>query len=53
MRDASFTLRALHLLNLDWEAEEFIGSSSKSDWRSSESGASLRRRVVWLEVAIP
>jgi GH15 family glucan-1,4-alpha-glucosidase len=24
MRDASFTLRALHLLNLDWEAEEFI-----------------------------
>jgi GH15 family glucan-1,4-alpha-glucosidase len=24
MRDASFTLRALHLLNLDWEAEEFM-----------------------------
>jgi GH15 family glucan-1,4-alpha-glucosidase len=24
MRDTTFTLRALHLLNLDWEAEEFI-----------------------------
>jgi GH15 family glucan-1,4-alpha-glucosidase len=24
MRDASFTLRALHVLNLDWEAEEFM-----------------------------
>jgi GH15 family glucan-1,4-alpha-glucosidase len=24
MRDATFTLRALHLLNLDWEAEEFM-----------------------------
>jgi GH15 family glucan-1,4-alpha-glucosidase len=24
MRDATFTLRALHLLNLDWEADEFM-----------------------------
>jgi GH15 family glucan-1,4-alpha-glucosidase len=24
MRDTTFTLRALHLLNLDWEAEEFM-----------------------------
>jgi GH15 family glucan-1,4-alpha-glucosidase len=24
MRDTTFTLRALHILNLDWEAEEFI-----------------------------
>ncbi|MEU8005561.1 glycoside hydrolase family 15 protein [Catellatospora sp. NPDC049111] len=24
MRDSTFTLRALHLLNLDWEAEEFM-----------------------------
>ncbi len=24
MRDATFTLRALHMLNLDWEADEFM-----------------------------
>ena len=24
MRDTTFTLQALHLLNLDWEADEFM-----------------------------
>jgi alpha,alpha-trehalase len=24
MRDSTFTLRALHWLNLDWEADEFM-----------------------------
>jgi GH15 family glucan-1,4-alpha-glucosidase len=37
MRDASFTLRALHLLNLDWEAEEFM--QFIADIEPNEDGA--------------
>ncbi len=37
MRDATFTLRALHLLNLDWEAEEFM--QFVADVEPNEDGA--------------
>jgi GH15 family glucan-1,4-alpha-glucosidase len=37
MRDATFTLQALHYLNLDWEAEEFI--QFVADLEPNEDGA--------------
>ena len=37
MRDSTFTLQALHWLNLDWEAEEFI--EFIADLEPNEDGA--------------
>jgi alpha,alpha-trehalase len=37
MRDTTFTLRALHMLNLDWEADEFI--QFVADVEAGEDGA--------------
>jgi alpha,alpha-trehalase len=37
MRDSTFTLRALHFLNLDWEADEFI--QFVADLEPNEDGA--------------
>ena len=37
MRDTTFTLRALHMLNLDWEADEFI--QFVADVEANEDGA--------------
>jgi alpha,alpha-trehalase len=37
MRDATFTLQALHILGLDWEAEEFM--QFVADLEPTESGA--------------
>ena len=37
MRDATFTLQALHFLNLDWEADEFM--QFVADLEPTESGA--------------
>ncbi len=37
MRDATFTLQALHFLNLDWEADEFM--QFVADLEPSEDGA--------------
>jgi alpha,alpha-trehalase len=37
MRDATFTLQALHFLNLDWEAEEFM--QFVADLEPNEDGA--------------
>ena len=37
MRDSTFTLRALHFLNLDWEADEFI--QFVADLESNDDGA--------------
>ena len=37
MRDATFTLQALHLLNLDWEADEFM--QFVADLEPTETGA--------------
>src|SRR5947199_8763921 len=37
MRDATFTLQALHWLNLDWEADEFM--QSVADLEANEDGA--------------
>ena len=37
MRDSTFTLRALHWLNLDWEADEFI--QFVADLEANEDGA--------------
>jgi GH15 family glucan-1,4-alpha-glucosidase len=37
MRDSTFTLQALHYLNLDWEAEEFI--QFVADLEANEDGA--------------
>ena len=37
MRDTTFTLRALHMLNLDWEADEFM--QFVADVEANEDGA--------------
>lgn len=37
MRDSTFTLQALHFLNLDWEADEFM--QFVADLEATESGA--------------
>src|SRR5437667_5839125 len=36
MRDTTFTLQALHWLNLDWEADEFMQFVARSEEHTSE-----------------